>query len=144
MTTYFIWEQMINFSKILSVLARTLFFIIWKLLLKPSSSKRITWNRKSIISFYHWQHCIQKTIVLRGFFDKIPSKLKKVSQKKNHQIQKKAAVELEILSVVIVVNANQRLLMQKAYAAWIKKKFLKIISKLYLLSFWKYFCSVMR
>ena len=36
---------------------------------------------------------------------------------------------MEILSGVIVVNANQRLLMQKAFTAWIKKKTSKVISK---------------
>ena len=54
---------------------------------------------------------------------------KKSAQKKNHQIRNKASVELEILSGVIVVNANQRLLMQKAFTAWIKKKTSKVISK---------------
>ena len=44
-----------------------------------------------------------------------------------------------ILSGVLVVNANQRLLMQKVFAAWIKKKFLKVISKVYFHLFGKYF-----
>ena len=46
-------------------------------------------------------------------FHKSPRK--KASQEKNHQIQKKPAVELEILSRVLVVNANQWLLMQKVF-----------------------------
>ena len=32
--------------------------------------------------------------------------------------------------------------MQKAFAAWKKKKFLKVVSKVYFLSFWKYFYPV--
>ena len=35
--------------------------------------------------------------------------LRKVAQEKNNQICKKTAVELAILSDVLVVNANQRL-----------------------------------
>ena len=41
---------------------------------------------------------------------------KKAAQEINDQIRKKTAVELEIFSDVIVVNANQKLLMQKAFA----------------------------
>ena len=50
-----------------------------------------------------------KTIVLRGFLYKISSKIKKAAHEKNHWVLKKTAVELEIFSGVLVVNANQRL-----------------------------------
>ena len=67
---------------------------------------------------------------------------KKTNQEKNLQIRKKRAAKLEILSGVLMVNANQRLVMQKAFAAWKKKKFLKVVSKVYFHSFWKYFYPV--
>ena len=58
------------------------------------------------------------------------------------RFSKKTAAELEILSEVLVVNANQWLIMQEAFAAWIKMKFLKIILKVYFPSFLKHFYSV--
>ena len=51
----------------------------------------------------------------------------KTAQEKNHQIQKKTLVGLEILSGVLVINANQWLFMQKAFAAWINIKFVEVI-----------------
>ena len=62
---------------------------------------------------------------------------KKIAQEKNHQIQKKTLVRLEILSGVFVVNTNQWL-----FATCISIKFLKVISKVFFHSFLKYFCSV--
>ena len=50
----------------------------------------------------------------------------------------KTLVGLEILSGVLVVNPNQWLLMQKAFAAWINMKFVEVISKLFH-SFLKFF-----
>ena len=67
---------------------------------------------------------------------------RKLPREKNHQIQQKTAAELEILSEVLVVNANKWLIMQEAFAAWIKTKFLKIILKVYFHSFLKHFYSV--
>ena len=66
---------------------------------------------------------------------------KKTDQEKNHQIQRKTLVGLEILSGALVVNTDQWLLMQKALAAWINMKFVKVISKAYFHSFFKYFYS---
>ena len=51
------------------------------------------------------------------------SPLKKIAQEKNHRIQKKTLVAMEILSGVLVGNTNQWLLMQKAFTAWIKMQF---------------------
>ena len=51
-------------------------------------------------------------------------------------------VGLEILSGVIVVNTNQWLLTQKAFAARINMKLEKVISWVYLHSFFKYFYPV--
>ena len=65
----------------------------------------------------------------RPCFKRVPQRKLPRKREKIHQIRKKKAVKLEILSNVLVVNANQRLLMQKTFAAWIKKKFLKIIAK---------------
>ena len=48
---------------------------------------------------------------------------------KNHQIHK-TPIGLELLSGVLVVNLNEWLLMQKAFAAWINMKFVEVISKL--------------
>ena len=66
----------------------------------------------------------------------------KTTQEKNHQIQKKTLVRLEILSGVLVVNTNQWLLIQKTFATCINIKFVKVISKVYFHSFFKYFCPV--
>ena len=59
--------------------------------------------------------------IYKPVFQKSP--WKKANQEKNHQIRENTAVEVEILSDVFVVNANQRLLMQKIFATLIKKKF---------------------
>ena len=50
--------------------------------------------------------------------------------------------ELEILSGVLVLNTNQWLLVQEAFAAWINMKFVKDISKVYFHSFLKYFYPI--
>ena len=54
---------------------------------------------------------------------------------------KETLVELVILSGVFVANANQWLLIQKAFADSGNMKFVKVISKLFHL-FWKYFYPV--
>ena len=41
-------------------------------------------------------------------------------QEKDHQIWKKTALELENAFGVLVVNTNQRLLMQKLFESWTK------------------------
>ena len=41
-------------------------------------------------------------------------------QEKNHQIWKKTALELENVFGVLVVNTNQKLLMQKLFESWTK------------------------
>ena len=51
-------------------------------------------------------------------------------------------VGLEILFRVLVVNTNQWLLMQKAFAATMNMKFVKVILKVYFHSFLKYFYAV--
>ena len=53
----------------------------------------------------------------------------------------KESVKLVILSGVFVANANQWLLIQKAFADSGNMKFVKVISKLFHL-FWKYFYPV--
>ena len=70
------------------------------------------------------------------------SQWKKTAPEKNHQIWKKTLVGLDILPCVLVVNTNQWLLMQKAFAAWINMKFRKVISKVHFHSFLKYFYPV--
>ena len=62
-------------------------------------------------------------------------------RKKYDQVQKKTVVELKILSRLFVVNANQWLFMQKAFAGWINMKFVKVISKVYFDSFLKCYCA---
>ena len=60
---------------------------------------------------------------------------KKTNQEKNNQIRKKTAAKLEILSGALMV-------VQKAFAARKKKKFLRVISKVYFHLFWRYFYPV--
>ena len=67
---------------------------------------------------------------------------KKTVSEKNNQFQKKTLARLEILSGVLVVNKNQWLIMQKAFAAWTNMKIVKVISKLYFHSFLKCFYPV--
>ena len=65
------------------------------------------------------------TVQVRILLFKSVRKKKQIAQDKNHQIQMKTLIGLEILSGVLVVNTNQWLLMQKAFATWINMKFVK-------------------
>ena len=77
------------------------------------------------LKLYIYEPCVSK------------SPWKKTAQEENDQIQKKTLVRLEILTGVLVVNTNQWLLIQKAFAVWINMEFMKVISKLYFHSFLK-------
>ena len=46
---------------------------------------------------------------------------------RNFQFKFMSLIGLDILSGVLVVNTSQRLLMQKAFAAWINMKFVKVV-----------------
>ena len=100
--------------------------MLWKIKIKDLKKVKLQMMNTCLVSLYK-----AATVHVRTLSFKRVCKRKEI----NHQIQKKTQIELEVLPGALVVNTNQWLLMQKAFAAWINMKFVKVILTLIRLGF---------